>query len=78
MKLIDATNSKVRKQLDALQIIKNAHYLHHIAKVMKTEEKDYKQELSLDSCEEDDDIASVISEEIASEGNIFSSHSKGS
>ena len=49
MKLITATNDKVRKELDALSIIKNAHYLHHIAKVTQTIENDYKIDLNLDS-----------------------------
>ena len=49
-KAIEATNKAVSKQLDALQIIKNAHYLHYVAKQTKTACKyDYEQQLNLES-----------------------------
>ena len=44
------TNKAVSKQLDALQIIKDAHYLHYIAKQTKTAGKyKYENQLNLDS-----------------------------
>ena len=54
MKLITATNNTVRKQLDAFEIIKNAHYMHYIAKKSNIAEDDYKQPLNLDSDSNDE------------------------